>query len=185
MSKPRTRTPTRPADLYGLSLCAGFLQLPPEFILTRSRVILYIDNKAQPDFPGVYVGYMDSFYNQPIRYYVIKGIWQENYSGFCTDKNQDVPLPKVTAQPAAQKGAAGSKLCFRIKAEGYQVKYRWQCRSDGGKTWRNVTDKNEGFDSDTLTLQLKDSLNGYLYRCRLTDVSGRHSYSEAAKLRVE
>ena len=97
----------------------------------------------------------------------------------------NVPLPKILTQPAPKSVKAGAKARFTIEAEGYQVKYRWQCSSDGGTTWRNVSDKNEGFDTNQLTLTTKSAWNGYLYRCRVTDTDGRHSYSDAAKLTVK
>ncbi|MBP3728874.1 MAG: S8 family serine peptidase, partial [Lachnospiraceae bacterium] len=92
--------------------------------------------------------------------------------------------PEIVTQPTAKGRYVGMDAVFKIKATGYSLKYRWQCSSDGGKTWRDVSSANAGYNTRALTVTAKSSLNKYQYRCKVTDGNGKVIYSKGARLDV-
>ena len=93
--------------------------------------------------------------------------------------------PKITSQPAAVSAYVGSTAVFTVKATGAGLQYRWQVSKDEGATWKDVTSANEGYNKATLKPVVKDSWNGYRYRCRITDANGKTLYSAGAELTVK
>ena len=79
-----------------------------------------------------------------------------------------VPL-RINRQPADFAGLAGETATFTVAAQGDELTYQWQVFKDG--EWTNVS-KDFGAKTNTLTLEIKDSLDGNKYHCVIKDGYG-------------
>ena len=89
-------------------------------------------------------------------------------------------VSKIKIQPVNRRMAAGFPATFYCGASGYENKYSWEEKAPGG-VW--VESHQFGAQSELLTVMAKASLNGYQYRCKVTN-GGRVLYSSAATLTV-
>ena len=71
------------------------------------------------------------------------------------------PPVVITTQPENYYGTTGSTATFTVAASGDRVTYQWQCSTDDGETWSNIS----GGTSTTLNVPIQASVNGNLYRC--------------------
>lgn len=87
----------------------------------------------------------------------------------------------ITGQPQLQIIPAGSAAAFRVTAKGYGLTYQWQWKAPV-RGWVNCTSATKGFDTATLEPNATPERNGYLYRCIVTDSTGKSEVSGAAVL---
>ena len=87
--------------------------------------------------------------------------------------------PVITTQPANKTVAAGASATFQVAASGTGLTYQWQYSKNGGTSWTNKT----GATSASYTVTAKESYNGMLYRCIVTNAGGSVT-SGTAKLTV-
>ena len=87
---------------------------------------------------------------------------------------------KITTQPAATSVTVGANAVFTIKATGAGLTYQWQFRAPNSTTWTNSGAN--GCKTATVTFPMKAGMNGYLYRCVITDANGVKTVSDTAKL---
>ena len=90
------------------------------------------------------------------------------------------PPVVITTQPENYYGTTGSTATFTVAASGDRVAYQWQCSTDDGETWSNIS----GGTSTTLNVPIQASVNGNLYRCIAKDYMGHAATSQAGKLTV-
>ena len=91
--------------------------------------------------------------------------------------------PGITAQPEDTTAEAGSKAKFTVTATGKAtLTYQWQYRKDDTREWTNSGQS--GNKTATLSVSTTTSLNGYQFRCIVTDGNSRESYTNAATLTV-
>ncbi len=90
--------------------------------------------------------------------------------------------PAITGQPSAQSVTAGKTAEFAVAAAGSGLNYRWYYSKDGGTTWTKCT--SAGSDTATFSFTARASMNGRLYRCKVTNSYGSVT-SSAAKLTVK
>ncbi len=90
--------------------------------------------------------------------------------------------PEITAQPKAQSVTANNTAKFSITATGSGLTYQWQYSKDNGSTWIDCTSANH--DKATFSFTAKSGMNGRLYRCVVTNASGKAT-SSTAKLTVK
>ena len=89
--------------------------------------------------------------------------------------------PKITTQPANAYAQPGSTAKFTIAATGKgPLKYQWQSRKDANSTWSNSGQT--GANSTTLSVASLAGLNGWQFRCVVTDANGQKAYSDIVKL---
>ncbi len=88
--------------------------------------------------------------------------------------------PKITTQPRSASVKAGSKVTFRVKATGDQLKYQWYARKPGTKKWAKVKNAVKA----TLTFKATAKMNGYKYRCRVYNRTAS-VYSKTVTLKVK
>ena len=88
--------------------------------------------------------------------------------------------PKITTQPRSASVKAGSKVTFRVKATGDQLKYQWYARKPGTKKWAKVKNAAKA----TLTFKATAKMNGYKYRCRVYNRTAS-VYSKTVTLKVK
>ena len=89
-------------------------------------------------------------------------------------------VAKIKIQPVNRRMAVGFPATFYRGASGYENKYSWEEIFPGG-VW--VESHQVGAQSELLTVVAKASLNGYQYRCKVTN-GGKVLYSSAATLTV-
>lgn len=89
-------------------------------------------------------------------------------------------VAKIKIPPVNMRMAARFPATFYCGASGYANAYSWEEKAPGG-TW--VESHQFGAQSELLTVVAKASLNGYQYRCRVTN-GGKVLYSSAATLTV-
>ncbi len=87
----------------------------------------------------------------------------------------------ITAHPSAQTVAADATAAFSVETFGASLSHRWQYSKDGGETWIDCTSSGAG--RATFSFIARDTMNGRLYRCRVSR-DDAVTYSEPAMLTV-
>ena len=91
--------------------------------------------------------------------------------------------PRITVQPANKSVTAGSTATFSVTAAGTAtLTYQWQFRKDASSSW--AASGQSGNKTATLSVAATAGLNGYQFRCVITDGSGRKAYTGAATLYI-
>ena len=88
--------------------------------------------------------------------------------------------PVITTHPTSRSMKADEVLTFTVKATG-ATSYQWQYRKNSSASW-----KDSGLSTAkmaTLTVRTNGGMNGYQYRCAVTNAVGT-TYSNAATLSV-
>ena len=85
----------------------------------------------------------------------------------------------ITKQPVSTVVKIGEKATFTVAASGTGLKYQWQWSADGGKTWKNTSTTAASY-----TVTAIAAYNGYMYRCVVTDSSGKSVISDESTLYV-
>ena len=88
----------------------------------------------------------------------------------------------ITTQPEDYSGPVGDYAVFNVSAEGEGLKYQWQVLKNG--TWTNCS-KNDGAKTATFTQEIKDSRNGNVYQCVITDKNGDTVTTDEVTLTVK
>ena len=84
---------------------------------------------------------------------------------------------RITSQPDDMTAAAGQTVSFHVEANKAGVTYKWQWRANG-TTWKDC--KSTGFNTDTLSFEMRDTYDGRQYRCIITSGSEQVTSREAA-----
>ncbi|MBR4342301.1 MAG: leucine-rich repeat domain-containing protein, partial [Lachnospiraceae bacterium] len=122
-----------------------------------SYAVIYTD----PNAPGFYyskIPYKDKFGND-ITVWLKFDPTIELYTMYFA--------PSIEKQPEDLSTVIGATAKFRVKARGDKLKYQWKVSTNGGNTW-----KDSGFtgnNTDTLTVPVLASRNGYKFKCVITD----------------
>ncbi len=96
------------------------------------------------------------------------------------------PLPQITQQPVNASVKMGGTITFDIQANG-ATSYQWQLTTNNGLTWTDLLNNitYAGVDTDILAIaNALISMDGYYYRCRVTNTHGCFDYSDAGGLFV-
>jgi hypothetical protein len=88
----------------------------------------------------------------------------------------------ITYHPNDQIVVLGYKGQFTAAAEGEGIKYQWQYKRPNSDLW--IDTAMEGATKATVMIETTAARNGYQYRCRITDVTGNESFTEAATMHV-
>ena len=88
----------------------------------------------------------------------------------------------ITGQPEDTTVAVGFEAEFEVAAVGSGRTYQWQERAAEGE-W--IDSVRNGYDSAVLSFTVEDELDGYEFRCIVTDSHGFTQISEAATLMIE
>ncbi len=98
---------------------------------------------------------------------------------YCQDNNIDyVMLPKVVTDPVDWQGELNSSATFKVTTK-YASSYQWQYCLANGSTWTNLSNAT----SSSVSVALKESVNGRKYRCKVTNSYGS-TYSAPATLKI-
>ncbi len=91
--------------------------------------------------------------------------------------------PKITTQPKNATATAGSTAKFTVAATGKgTLTYQWQSRKNSSSSWANSGQP--GAKTATLTVAVTAGLQGWQFRCVVTDGNKNSTASEAATLKV-
>ncbi len=97
------------------------------------------------------------------------------------DKVGAATAAKITTQPKSIYSAAGTTAKFTVAATGIgTLKYQWQSRKNSSASWANSGQT--GAKTATLSVSVIDGLNGWQFRCIVTDANGSKATSNAATL---
>ena len=89
--------------------------------------------------------------------------------------------PAITTQPTSQTVTEGETATFTVEASGTELlSYQWQQSTDNGNSWTNIDSANA---AEYATGQTTTSMNGYQYRCMVSNSVGSVE-SNAATLTV-
>lgn len=88
----------------------------------------------------------------------------------------------ITSQPASVKAATGTTAVFKVVATNAYT-YQWQYARKSSATWQNTS--LTGYNTDTLSVDVITSRNGYRYRCLITGMDGKTYYTDIATLTVQ
>ena len=92
-------------------------------------------------------------------------------------------VPKITTQPKSVTVAPDSTAKFTVAATGTgTLTYQWQSRKDSSSAWTNSGQT--GAKTKTVSVAAKNGLNGWQFRCVITDGHGQKAYSNAVTLTV-
>ena len=89
--------------------------------------------------------------------------------------------PTITTQPTSQTVTEGGTATFTVVTSGTEpLSYQWQQSTDNGNSWTNIDSANA---AEYATGQTTTSMNGYQYRCMVSNSVGSVE-SNAATLTV-
>ena len=92
--------------------------------------------------------------------------------------------PKITTWPKDTSAEVGSKAVFTVAATGKTpLTYQWQYRKNSSDTWK--TSGQSGNKTAKLSVAVTTGLNGYQFRCYVTDANGQKSYTNTVTLTVK
>ncbi|MBQ6173351.1 MAG: leucine-rich repeat protein [Clostridia bacterium] len=87
---------------------------------------------------------------------------------------------RITSQPVNAKVAMNEAATFTVSAQGDNLQYRWQVKTDANAEWKNTT--LTGCKTATLTFTALQAYFGRQYRCVVTDARGNSLESRAVTL---
>lgn len=93
-----------------------------------------------------------------------------------------IPQVTITSQPEDITANIGSTVSFAVTASGTGLAYQWQVSTNSGSTWSNT--RAAGNTTNKITATATEAMNGYRYRCRITDRNGASILSDTATLTV-
>ena len=92
----------------------------------------------------------------------------------------------ITFHPVDTSVKSGKSAQFHVVAAGDGLHYQWQISRDNGLNWANLSKtKFPSALSADFEIKASKSVNGYLFRCVVSDQSGESVTSESAKLTLE
>jgi hypothetical protein len=96
-------------------------------------------------------------------------------------------LPAVTGNPTDKTIAKGQNTTFNVTATGSGIGYLWQVSTNGGSIWADLANNSTYSNVGTSALTISNaqlSLNGYLFRCKVSGTCTPIVYSNPALLTV-
>ncbi len=88
----------------------------------------------------------------------------------------------ITSQPQDFTGPLGTMAHFTVKAAGDGLMYQWQYKSLKNGKWYNT--QIDGYNTDTMRIEVTESRNGMAFRCKVTDQYGTTVTSNSATLHI-
>ena len=88
----------------------------------------------------------------------------------------------IVSHPIDVSANLGDVVSFSVKAVGTGLTYQWQVSTNGGSTWANTGAS--GNKTSQITATVKEAMNGYKYRCIVSDGKGNSVTSSSASLTI-
>ncbi len=90
---------------------------------------------------------------------------------------------EITQDPGDVVATTGDEVGFYVGTKGEVASYQWQTSKDGGSTWSNISlTSYPSAGTELLTFTVKKTMDGYMYRCKVTFGDGTSLTSGAATL---
>lgn len=86
----------------------------------------------------------------------------------------------LVSQPKNVEGKIGDKISLTVDVKGSGIKYCWQHSGNGGYTWNNTP--HNGYNTNTITFNVKSFSYKMLYRCIITDAFNNIITTDAVKV---
>ena len=90
---------------------------------------------------------------------------------------------KIKKNPKNVTAQAGDVVEFTVTATGSKLKYTWEYQKNEGGAWKKA--KGKTAKQATLQVKVKASMDGYIYRCKVTGKDGKEVISKTAKLSIK
>ena len=94
-----------------------------------------------------------------------------------TVSSSAVTKPTITKQPANFSAPDGTRTTVSVTATGTDLQYQWQYRKSSSGTWTNSVASSA--TTKTLTVNARTAINGYQYRCKVSNSAGSVTSSVA------
>jgi hypothetical protein len=111
------------------------------------------------------------------------------HSLFVASGDITVYAPQITVKPVSQTANMGDTANFSVIATGSPAPtYQWQVSTDGGNTWKNLTDTAPYSGTATATLTITGAtaaMNGSQYQCLVSNSVQSNVPSSAVTLTVD
>ncbi len=121
----------------------------------------------------------ETWHGRRFRCVVIDGNGQEAYS----EEAVLTIIPWILQQPGEINSSIGSTPKLTVSAQGVgTLKYQWQSRKNAESAWTNSG--LDGAKTDTLSVPVTGGLDGWQFRCTVTDANGQKNYSETCDVSV-
>ncbi len=105
-----------------------------------------------------------------------------DYGGDITWVEHSGEIPTViTRQPWSESRLYGSTIELSTATNKDNVSYQWQYRTPTAD-WNNATDS--GNATETVSILFSEGMDGYQYRCTITDESGKTIFSNVVALQL-
>lgn len=88
----------------------------------------------------------------------------------------------IKTQPVSQTTVVGSKVVLSIEASGEGLVYQWQYNKNNGTSWTNCS--GPGYNTPIFEFKASKAINGRIYRCKLTDYTGKTALSDSVPITV-
>lgn len=99
-----------------------------------------------------------------------------------TDNCRIIGPIMLTKWPQSVSASIGETVSFTLEATGTDLKYRWYQRTNSSDAWAAID--YPGYDTPTITFEATASMNGYQYRCIITDDNDNKLTTAAVTLTV-
>ena len=123
-------------------------------------------------------------------YMVAETVHGDHYTDFATvpvklpTPDVSATKPTITSQPTDKTVTAGSTATFTVQANGRGIlNYQWQSRKDANSAWANSGQS--GAKTSTLSVAATPGLDGWQFRCIVTEASGNKTVSDPATLYIK
>lgn len=98
---------------------------------------------------------------------------------------QDPDCLRFETHPQDETVKLGNRAAFTVQMDREVKTYQWQYQMVENGPWWNCTQYTKGYNTPELNVIAAEKREGFLYRCRVTDVNGNKHYSEPARLTVD
>lgn len=104
-------------------------------------------------------------------------VWPEYAVGYDEDGSGDGghddenAIKIITNPPLMVTAEAGEIVTLDVVAEGYNLSYSWEYND--GSSGDYIKSDDPGYNTNSLTLQITEAMNGREYRCIITDGNGK------------
>ena len=90
----------------------------------------------------------------------------------------------IVEQPLNTTVALDEPKAFTVKARGAGLTYQWQYSRDGGSSWTNSSAVDAGAKSPSYAPAGRETNDGLLLRCAVTNATGQSVTSDVATMRI-
>ena len=144
--------------------------------------IYVLDISACPNLIRAYRNYWTTGSSDDVLWYDYYNNYSLAVDATTAISLEPIPAPTITTQPHDITAPVGEAALFKVSASGSGLTYQWQFKKPGG-SWTNFGAT--GHDTATLRIVTYGSMNGYQYRCVITNVAGKKVITNAVTLRAK